>query len=163
MYRARGFIFRKTAVQAVMVWCVLHTSGRTFVPYTRFHLQDWLQIVISVIYRNNECLCVCLCVCVCVLECVGVRVCVAFALYMTSPITMTMDSTSDTAAGDMFRHDETARPTPLLFRVLSFCFVFFFCPSCTILRQPRPAAPSQWHRNCFSAVTFRPDDNPQFL
>ena len=87
--------------------------------------------------------CVCLCVCVCVLECVGVRVCVAFALYMTSPITMTMDSTSDTAAGDMFRHDETARPTPLLFRVLSFCFVFFFCPSCTILRQPRPAAPSQ--------------------
>jgi len=78
MFRDRGFIFRKTAVQAVMVWCVLHTSGRKCVPYTRFHLQDCLQIVIRVIYRNNECLCVCVFVCVC-----GVFVCVCVCVYMS--------------------------------------------------------------------------------
>jgi len=179
MFRARGFNFRKTVVQTVMVWCVLHTSGRKFAPYTLFLLQDCLQIVISMIYRNNERVCVCVCVCVCVHECVCVCVCMCVCVCESGCVCMcvcvwpsycmwrhlshylTTDSISHTAAGHMFRHVQTARPTALRFRVLLFYFAFF-CPSCTILQHPRPTAPSQWHRNCLSAVTFHPDDNPLF-
>jgi len=60
---------------------------------------------------------VCVCVCVCVSEWVGGCVCVAFAQYVTSPLTMATDSTSDTGAGHMFRHVRTDRTSPPLFRV----------------------------------------------
>jgi hypothetical protein len=73
---------------------------------------------------------------------------------------LTTDSTSDTGAGHMFRQVETARPTPLLFRVFLFYFAFLF-HSCTILRHPStPHHPLPL--NCLSAATYHIDDNPLF-
>jgi len=46
--------------------------------------------------------------------CVCVCVCETFGLYVTSPITMTTDSTFDIGAGHMFRNVEIACPTPIL-------------------------------------------------
>ena len=119
----------------------------------------------SVMYRNNRSVCVCiwvyvcvslsvcvsvsLCVCEFLCVCMWVYVCVSVSLcgfecvcvwpkhYIWHHISqcLTTGSTSDTVAGRMFRHVETARPTPILF-AYSYSISSSFIPSCTILLHP---------------------------
>jgi len=109
------------------------------VPYASLYLQDCLHIFMSMIYRNNRCVCVwCFCVvCVCVCVFVGLRTLCDVTYRNIWHRTVHLIPEQVTCFG----MSKLLVVIPSFFRVFLSYFAIFFCPSCSILQHPSNPPP----------------------